>query len=60
MAQRADASLRAQVAVYLATPLLTIHTFFVLRLLRLYATATCMKTGWDTRQQVESLTTSPT
>jgi hypothetical protein len=28
-----------------------------LRFFRLYAIATCLKTGWGTRQQVESLTT---
>lgn len=57
MLQRADTPFRVQLAVYLATPLLTLYTFFVLRFLRLYAMATCLKTGWGTRQQVESLTT---
>ena len=58
MVQRADTPFRVQFAVYLATPILTFYTFFVLRFLRLYAMATCLKTGWGTREQVESLTTS--
>lgn len=57
MVQRADTSLRTQLAVYLAAPVLSVYSFFVLRALRLYAMATCLKTGWGTRANVESLTT---
>lgn len=57
MVKRADTPFRVQFAVYLATPVLTLYTFLVLRFFRLYAMATCLKTGWGTRQQVESLTT---
>ena len=55
--RRSDTSVRAQLGIYLLTPILTIYSFFVLRCLRWYAMATCLKTGWGTRAQVESLTT---
>jgi hyaluronan synthase len=55
---RKDTPLRTQLLVYLATPVLTLYCFFVLRALRWYAMFTCLETGWGTRQQVESLTVS--
>lgn len=53
MLKREDTPLWRQIQVWLATPLLTVYCFFVLRFLRFYAMATCLKTGWGTRQSVE-------
>jgi hyaluronan synthase len=51
--RRADVSLAEQVQVYLLTPVVALYSFFVLRVLRYYAIATCLRTGWGTRAQVE-------
>jgi hyaluronan synthase len=56
MVRRVGTPFRTQLLVYLAMPVLSLYGFFVLRALRWYAMFTCLKTGWGTRQQVESLT----
>ena len=56
MVRRIGTSFRTQLLVYLAMPVLSVYSFFVLRALRWYAMFTCLKTGWGTRGQVESLT----
>jgi hyaluronan synthase len=48
--KRSDISLACQLATFLMTPLLVVWSALVLRPLRLYAMATCWKTGsWGTR-----------
>jgi hyaluronan synthase len=56
LVRRDDTSRFAQFGMYLLTPVLTLYSFFVLRVIRWYAMATCLKTGWGTRAEVESLT----
>jgi hyaluronan synthase len=56
--RREDMSRWEHVQIYLLTPVVAMYSFFVLRLLRYYAIATCRRTGWGTRQQVE-LTATP-
>jgi hyaluronan synthase len=56
MVRRVGTPFRTQLLVYLAMPVLALYGFFVLRALRCFAMCTCLKTGWGTRQQVESLT----
>jgi hyaluronan synthase len=51
--KRSDVSFAWQLSTFLMTPLLLIWTALVLRPLRLYAIATCWKTGWGTRKTVE-------
>jgi hyaluronan synthase len=57
LVRRSDTVWWQQLAMFLVTPVLTVYSFFVLRALRYYAMATCLKVGWGTRAQVESLTT---
>lgn len=56
MVRRVGTPFHTQLLVYLAMPVLALYGFIVLRVLRWYAMFTCLKTGWGTRQQVESLT----
>jgi len=51
--RRSDQTLRSQVVSWLLAPVMLAWTAVVLRSLRIYAIATCWKTGWGTRQQVE-------
>ncbi len=58
--RRSDQSVRSQVFSWLLSPVMLAWTAFVLRSLRIYAIATCWKTGWGTRQKVEvELTSTP-
>lgn len=50
---RSDESFWYRFATYLCQPIPSLWSFFVLRFLRVYAIATCLKTGWGTRQSVE-------
>lgn len=54
---RSDESFRYRFATYLMEPIPALWSFFVLRAIRYYAMATCLKTGWGTRQDVEVTTT---
>jgi len=47
--RRDDEPLRSQLATLLLAPVAFLWSFFVLRPLRLYAIATCLRTGWGTR-----------
>jgi hyaluronan synthase len=58
MVHRVGTPFHIQLLVYLAAPVLTLYCFFGLRFLRWYAMFTCLKTGWGTREEVESLTVS--
>jgi hyaluronan synthase len=51
--KRSDESFWYQLGTYLMLPLAAIWAFTVLRGVRWYAIATCLKTGWGTRQDVE-------
>jgi hyaluronan synthase len=51
--RRSDMTFRQQAAIYALTPVAALWAFFVLRAVRWYAMATCLKTGWGTRQEVE-------
>lgn len=51
--RRSDQSRWSQLATYMLTPLTTLWVYFVLRAIRWYGMATCMKTGWGTRAEVE-------
>lgn len=47
---RSDESLRSQLVTFALAPVALLWSFFVLRVVRWYAMATCLKTGWGTRQ----------
>jgi hyaluronan synthase len=47
---RTDVSISSQIGTWLLTPLAAMWMLFVLRPVRWYAMATCMRTGWGTRQ----------
>jgi hyaluronan synthase len=51
--RRSDMTLGAQFLTWLLTPVVSLYSFFVLRFIRFYSMATCLKTGWGTRQNVE-------
>jgi hyaluronan synthase len=51
--RRSDQTFGSQVVSWLLSPLMLTWTAFVLRPLRIYAIATCWKTGWGTREKVE-------
>jgi hyaluronan synthase len=50
---RSDESFAYRVATFAMEPVAALWSFFVLRFLRYYSIATCLKTGWGTRQDVE-------
>jgi hyaluronan synthase len=52
--RRSDMSRGAQLAAYTLMPVISLWTTVVLRALRLYSTATVLRTGWGTRAQVEN------
>jgi len=47
--RRDDEPLKSQLVTLLLAPVAFLWSFFVLRPLRLYAIATCLRTGWGTR-----------
>lgn len=51
--KRSDESNWSRVLTYSMSPLASLWSYFVLRLVRWYAIATCLKTGWGTRKEVE-------
>jgi hyaluronan synthase len=51
--RRTDDPFWAHFGVFLLAPVAQLFSFFVFRLVRWYAMATCLKTGWGTRQGVE-------
>lgn len=51
--RRSDETIWSQLATLALSPVSTLWMFFVLRPVRWYAMATCLKTGWGTRQKVE-------
>lgn len=50
---RSDRSWLQQFGMFLLEPIPALWSYFVLRFVRWYAIATCLKTGWGTRQDVE-------
>lgn len=50
---RSDESFFYRVCTFLMEPIAAIWSYFVLRFVRIYAMATCLKTGWGTRTEVE-------
>jgi hyaluronan synthase len=53
MISREDQRMARQLVTFSCTPLVGLWIMLVLRPLRLYAIATCWKTGWGTRAKVE-------
>lgn len=51
--RRSDQSFWYQLGTFLLSPVMLIWTALILRPLRVYAMATCWKTGWGTRGDVE-------
>lgn len=51
--RRSDEPLWSQILTVAIAPIATLWAFFVLRPIRWYAMATCLRTGWGTRQKVE-------
>lgn len=51
--RRSDQTVRSQALTWLLTPLAVGWAWLVLRPLRWYGVATCRKTGWGTRKEVE-------
>lgn len=52
-ARRSDEPTWSRVLTVVLSPLASLWAFFGLRLVRLYAIATCRRTGWGTRESVE-------
>ena len=57
---RADESFRSQLLTWALAPLMSLWAFAVLRFVRLYAMATCTRTGWGTRQNGVEVSLAPT
>jgi hyaluronan synthase len=53
MISREDQPAARQLVTFVCAPLVGLWSMLVLRPLRLYAIATCRKTGWGTRAKVE-------
>lgn len=51
--RRSDQSFVSQLVTYAMAPLAVLWAYFVLRPVRWYAMATCLRTGWGTRKKVE-------
>lgn len=51
--RRSDMSVWSQLLSWLLSPIATLWNYVVLRPVRFWAIATCMKTDWGTREQVE-------
>lgn len=51
--RRSDESVWSQWATWALAPVAALWAFFVLRPVRWYAMATCLRTGWGTRSEVE-------
>ncbi len=51
--RRSDESRASQLLTYAMAPVATLWMYFVLRPIRWYAIATCLKTGWGTRDKIE-------
>lgn len=51
--RRSDQSVWSQWGIWLLAPLAALWAYFVLRPVRWYAMATCLRTGWGTRKEVE-------
>jgi hyaluronan synthase len=47
--RRSDERLRSQLLTFALAPVAVLWAFFVLRVVRWYAIATCLRTGWGTR-----------
>ena len=56
--RRSDETLRQQLGVYALSPLVLFWALFVYRPLRLFGMVSCLRTGWGTRQIVESSASS--
>ena len=52
--RRSDETLRQQLGVYALSPLVLFWALFVYRPLRLFGMVSCLRTGWGTRQVVET------
>ncbi|TDD37827.1 glycosyltransferase family 2 protein [Actinomadura sp. KC06] len=50
---RSDQSVCSQWATWMLAPLAALWAYFILRPVRWYAMATCLRTGWGTRAEVE-------
>lgn len=57
--RRSDETLLSQVATLALSPVATLWAFTVLRFVRWYGMATCLKTGWGTREDVEITSAAP-
>jgi hyaluronan synthase len=52
--RRSDETLGQQLGVYALSPLVVLWALFVYRPLRLFGMVSCLRTGWGTRQTVET------
>lgn len=60
LVRRGDQKTTARLAAYACSPLITLWSMTVLRALRVWAIATCVQSGWGTRDKLEvSLTGDP-
>ncbi len=50
---RSDVPLRAQIGIFLLSPIAAVWSIVVLRAFRVWGMITCWKTGWGTRHKVE-------
>jgi hyaluronan synthase len=57
--RRPDETLRSQLATWALAPLAVLWAWTVLRSVRWYAMATCLKTGWGTRQNGAEVSLAP-
>ncbi|WP_282204689.1 glycosyltransferase family 2 protein [Kitasatospora fiedleri] len=57
--RRSDQPLRSQLATWALTPLAVAWSWTVLRPVRWYATLTCLRTGWGTRQHGPEVALAP-
>lgn len=51
--RRSDQSFKSQFATFLLSPIASIWSFTVFRVLKIYAMITCLNAGWGTRSSVE-------
>lgn len=57
--RRSDETFASQLLTFSLAPLAIIWSYAVLRPIRLYASLTCFKAGWGTRQKVEVMLEAP-
>ena len=51
--ERSDVTISGEIVQFLLAPLASLYSIVVMRGFRFYGMLTCLKTGWNTRQEVE-------